>query len=395
MKAVVEVLLVLSLLVNAALVWVLLARRPTVRVPGPERRVEVPGPVRYVEVPGPERVVEVPGPERIVHVPGPERQVPGPERIVEVPGPERVVEVPGPERVVEVVKVKEVPVRSGPRFGSGPFPAAVPSAFPAGRDIAPDTVADGADLGHLRVRAGSQRGGRNRLDQRYRRDAFLTRVLPEFPRPVLLSAVAAGNPLGDWSYSAAGVLLSSLATQLGAFAEPLGRAMGQTPAADSVTGLLHTALRGTTGGLERLGHLRQAATGDVSADVLAVLSPLGQTETRHHLLFGTGAGTALLLRDGVWAQPLTLGARTPWTAARALPGGLELHWEQVPTRPGDLLVLCTGATADLVGRADVGAYLAETWSGGAPDLTAFLQDLGVRVTGADADRTLVCLWETA
>lgn len=383
MNTLVYVLLFLSLVGNGILAWVLLARRPTVQVPGPIQYVQVPGPTQYVEVPGPERVI--PGPERVVEIPGPERVV---EIPVHVPGPERTIEIP-------VVTIQEVPARSGRRFGSGPFPPAVPSAFPLGRDVAPDTAADGVDLGHLKVRAGSQRGGRNRLDQRHRRDAFLTRLLPEFPRPTLLSAVSAGNPLGSWSYSAADVLVNSLATQLGAFAEPLARAVWDAPSPDTVTELLRSTLRGTTGSLERLGHLRQAPAGDVAADVLAVLSPLGETESRSHLVFGTGAGVVLHLRDGVWAQPRPLGTRTSWTAERALPDGLQLHWEPVETLPGDLLVLCTGATADLLCRPDVGAHLAEGWRIGAPDLTAFLQDVGVQAAGADADRTLVCLWDRA
>ncbi|MFE6870436.1 hypothetical protein ACFVFS_28270 [Kitasatospora sp. NPDC057692] len=392
MNTVIVILLILSLIGNAVLTWFLVARRPTVQVPGQPQYIQVPGPEVVREVPGPVQYVEVPGPEVV-------REIPGPVQYVEVPGPEvvREVPVPGPERIVEVeiTRPVEVPARSGPRFGTGPFPVAVPSAFPIGRDVAPDTVVDGVDLGHLHVRAGSQRGGRNRLDQRFRRDAFLTRIVPEFPRQTLLSAVAAGNPLGAWSHSAADVLVNSLATQVGAFAEPLAYAMWEAHSPDTVSELLRSALRGTTGGLERLGHLRQAAPGDVSADLLAALSPLGQNpaETRRQLVFGTGNGTALLLRDGVWNEQLALGGRTAWAPERALPDGLELRWQPVDTRPGDLLVLCTGATAELLRRPDVGAYLAETWRVGAPDLTAFLHDLGVQAHGADTDRTLVCLWE--
>ncbi|GAA1387110.1 hypothetical protein GCM10009639_11810 [Kitasatospora putterlickiae] len=390
MNALTATLLILSVIGNAVLAWFLLVRRPTVQVPGP---------VRYVEVPGPEVVREMPGPIQYVDRPGPVEYVdrPGPIQYVDRPGPIEYVDRPGPERIVhvEVVKPVELPARSGPRFGAGPFPVAVPSAFPVGRDVAPDTVVDGVDLGHLHVRAGSQRGGRNRLDQRYRRDAFLTRIVPGFPRQVLLSAVAAGNPLGAWSYSAADVLVNSLATQVGAFAEPLAHAMWEAHSPDTVDELLRSTLRGTTGGLERLGQLRHATPGDASADLLAALSPLGQDPagSRRQLVFGTGGGRALLLRDGVWHERLALGGGTTWTAERALPDGLDLRWQPVDTRPGDLLVLCTGATAELLTRPDVGAFLAETWRAGAPDLTAFLHDLGVQAHGADADRTVVCLWE--
>ncbi|MFD3457065.1 protein phosphatase 2C domain-containing protein [Streptomyces sp. NPDC058691] len=380
METLVYVVLSVSLAGNALLLWALRRRRSPVEVPGPERmvRVEVPGPERIVrvDVPGPERVVQVPGPERMVKV-----EVPGPERIVRV-------EVPGPERVV----------RAGPapEFGAGPFPPAVPGGLALGRDGVHDTVVDGADLGSLHVRGGSLRGGRHRADQRFRRDAFLTRTLPEFPRPTLLSAVSAGNPLGLWSRTAAELLCESLGTQLDAFAKPLDTALTEGTegeSSDAVTDLLRTVLRGTASSLERLGHRHQADTRDVSADVLAVLSPLGETSVRRHLVLGTGAGVALLLRDGAWHPVLELAPDTAWPAGRALPAGCELRHQSVHTRPGDVLVLCTGATAELIRRPEVAKHLADAWAPGSPDLLGFLQQAGFRTAGADTDRTLVCLWE--
>ncbi|MFD9002284.1 protein phosphatase 2C domain-containing protein [Streptomyces sp. NPDC059582] len=379
------VVLGLSLLGNALLLRLLHRWRRQVEALAarPEQvRVEVREVVREVpvEVPGPERVVRVPGPERLV-------EVPGPERVVQVPGPERVVrvDVPGPERVVRVGAVSQ--------FGAGPFPTGVPGGLALGRDSVPDTVVDGADLGSLRVRGTSQRGGRNRADQRFRRDAFLTRILPEFPRPTLLSAVSAGHPLGRWSQAAAGLLCESLATQLGAFAKPLESALASDESAEAVTDLLRTAIRGTAGSLERLAHRHQAEAEDVSADVLAVLTPLGQTSVRRHLVLGTGSGVALLLRDRSWHPVLELGPDTAWTTARALPSGCELRRQSVATRPGDTLVLCTGATAELVRSPEVAKFLAETWRPGAADLLGFLQQTAFRTTGGDTDRTLVCLWE--
>lgn len=390
MNVLVLVVLGLSLLVNALLLGLLHRRRreAEARAARPEQvRVEV----REVpvEVPGPERVVRVPGPERLVEVPGPERvvEIPGPERVVRVPGPERVVrvDVPGPERVIRVGAVS--------RFGAGPFPMGVPGGLALGRDSVPDTVVDGADLGSLRVRGTSQRGGRNRADQRFRRDAFLTRILPEFPRPTLLSAVSAGHPLGRWSQAAADLLCESLATQIGAFAKPLESALASDESAEAVTDLLRTALRGTAGSLERLAHRHQAEAEDVSADVLAVLTPLGQTSVRRHLVLGTGSGVALLLRDRSWHPVLELGPDTAWTTARALPTGCALRHQSVDTRPGDTLVLCTGATAELVRSPEVAKFLAEAWRPGAADLVGFLQQTAFRTTGGDTDRTLVCLWE--
>ncbi|MEU6339333.1 protein phosphatase 2C domain-containing protein [Streptomyces sp. NPDC046977] len=369
METLVYVVLSVSLAGNALLLWAVRRRRPGA---GP---AEVAERIVRVEVPGPERVVQVPGPERMVKV-----EIPGPERIVRV-------EVPGPERVVRV--------GPAPEFGPGPFPLAVPGALALGRDGVHDTVVDGADLGPLHVRGGSLRGGRHRADQRFRRDAFLTRTLPEFPRPTLLSAVAAGNPLGLWSRTAAELLCESLGTQLDAFAKPLDTALADDASPETVTDLLRTALRGTANSLERLGHRHQADTRDVSADVLAVLSPLGETPVRRHLVLGTGTGVAFLLRDGAWHPVLELSESTAWSPGRALPAGCELRHRSVHTRPGDVLVLCTGATAELIRRPDVAKHLADAWTVGSPDLLGFLQQSAFRTAAADTDRTLVCLWETA
>ncbi|MET8679572.1 hypothetical protein ABZW18_18860 [Streptomyces sp. NPDC004647] len=365
---------------NALLGYWLAFRRPRVLVPGPVR-------TEYVEVPGPERVerVEVPGPVRT--------------EIVEVPGPERVerVEVPGPERIVAV--------HASPHIGEGPLPTAVGTGLPLERDTAADTVVDGADLGPLRVRATSQRGGRNRTDQRHRRDGLLLHTFRGFARPVLLSVAAAGNPVGQWSQAGAVLASKSLVTHLHTFAGPLEAALSGDGGQDTVTDLVRSTLRGAAKNLDRLADRHQVSPEQVSTEIVALLTPLGDAVGRRHLMFGAGSGEVLLHRQGRWStagSAVTGEGAGPvadtasWRADRALPvGESAAYWRTFETGPGDLVLVCTGATAQLFRRPETADFFAEVWSDGIPDLHQFLWQTGVRVPGAEADRTLICLWEAA
>ncbi|MFJ6213817.1 hypothetical protein ACIQGZ_10870 [Streptomyces sp. NPDC092296] len=282
-----------------------------------------------------------------------------------------------------------------------PAAEAVALGLPVDRDTAADTVLDGADLGSLCVRAVSQRGPRNRADHRHRRDAYLLHTFKEFPQPVLLSAVAAGNPVGSRSQEGALLACRSLATHLGALAAPLAAAVGDGSAAapdPELTGsLVRTALRGAAGNLDRLATRYQVGSGDVAVQLTALLSPLGDLRHRRHLLISVGSGGLRIRRDGAGGAWEDDGGPTApaWSAATALPGALTgdapaVRWRILETGPRDVLALGTGATLRLFTGS--GSALATAWHPEVPGLHRYLHDIAA-APGA-ADRTLVTLWDT-
>jgi hypothetical protein len=382
----------LALLIVALVAIVTLAvaarRRPRT-ILGPERIVRVPGPERIVEVkvPGPERRTEVPGPERIVEV-----KVPGPERRVEVevPGPERIVyrDVPGPE--VYVPNPKSVSPPAIAVFGNQPQVPVNPQALPLGLDSTPDTVVDGADLGPLLIRAVSVRGDRNRQDARFRGDAFLLHAFEgRFPRPVLLSVVAAGLGDGSWANAGAARFCRSLATALGERAGGIN-----TTWADSLEqGVLHDLLRSAT--QDAAGPLKELATvknTPLPTEFTAILTPLGDGGRRQHLIFGIGGGSVWRVRDGEWDRSFPPSDDVQTRAS--LPDTPEaVTWTTVETEPRDVLLLCTGAMAKLTQRVPVRDFFTQAWAPGAPHLTEFLWHMTFRAPAASDDRTAIGLWD--
>ncbi|MGW4028890.1 hypothetical protein ACWEFL_06120 [Streptomyces sp. NPDC004838] len=266
---------------------------------------------------------------------------------------------------------------------------------PADLDPVPDTEADGGDQGALRIRAASVRGLRHRRAAVPRRDAFVLRSYDgRFNRPFTLAALAAGNPVGNWAQIAARRTCLSLADQLAGQAGTLEQVLSGGDHG-VLRELLHSVVTGTADSLTRLAQSRNAAsTASVATDFVAVLSPMGDTEERDHLVFGVGPCGALRLRNGRWERlPL------PGTHANPAPspfdrGGRTLWYGTASTVPDDVLVLCSPATLDLLQNTHVQDFLGDQWSAGAPHLPEFLWQFGVRTRGAAGDRTAVCLWDS-
>jgi Protein phosphatase 2C len=380
-----DIFLGLLVVAVAAIAWLAVAvrRKPQV-IQGPERVVEIPGPVREVKV-------EVPGPERIVY-----RDVPGPVREVkvEVPGPVREVkvEVPGPERIVYRDPPAPEPLAAPAiaTIGGEPRVPVSPRALPLGLDATPDSIADGADLGPLLIRAASIRGDRNRLDARFRGDAFLLHAFEgRFPRPVLLSVVAEGMGYGGWASAGADRLCRSLATAL----DERAGGISTTWSEGSETNVLHNLLRSATqAAVLPLRELAKIKNTPLPTEFTAVLTPLGDVARRQHLIFGVGRGMVWRVRGDNWEVPYPAPDSSPSSAS--LPDEPEaVTWATVETEPGNTLLLCTGSMGKLTQRKLVQDFLTKAWSQGTPHLTEFLWQMTFRAPTAMDDRTVIGLWD--
>jgi hypothetical protein len=281
---------------------------------------------------------------------------------------------------------------------------AVPRELPLGRDTVADSIVDGADLGPLVVRAASVRGDRHRQDQGHRRDTVLLRMVEGFGVPVLLSTVAAGAPNGTLSQTAASSACQALALQLGHYASSLRERLFD-PARDAeLAGTLHVALHGVARSVQLVARgaaadlpSEERPTGDqpVSTSLFAVLSELGDRETRAHVVFGVGDGVVLRLRveDGEWTWS-TVFEPDPGTRLRRLPTDPEgFSWARFTSAPGNLVVLATRPVAELLQRKDLAEWFAQRWGNHQPYLTSFLSDVNIRVHSTGGDRSLVCLWD--
>ncbi|GAA1232850.1 hypothetical protein GCM10009665_23880 [Kitasatospora nipponensis] len=320
----------------------------------------------------------------------------------------RRVDLLGAEREQAVAEARALAVRLDELSESVPpvEDAANPSApreLPLGRDTAADSVVDGADLGALVVRAASVRGDRHREEKEHRRDCALLRLVDGFGAPVLLSSVAAGAPDGELSQSAATAACRALALQLGHYAPTLRERLFDPRADVELAGTLKVACQGVARSVRLVALGAGAEQADRAAEVggqadtslLAVLSELGDRESRRHVAFGVGDGVVLRLRsaqDGWEWQTLF----EPAAGARALrlPGSPEgVGWARFDTVPGDTVVVATRPVAELLQRADLAHWFARRWGGRQPYLTAFLSDLNIRVRSTGGDRSLACLWD--
>ncbi|MGP3999652.1 protein phosphatase 2C domain-containing protein [Streptomyces sp. 8N706] len=316
---------------------------------------------------------------------------------------ERLRNRPLPEPPAAPEPPPVLPGTMPPLAAAGASGTAEPMAgqVPAGLDPVPDTEVDAGDQGGLLLRAASVRGARHRRAAVHRKDAFLLRSYDgRFRRPFTLAAVAAGDPAGEWAQIAARRTCLSLADQLGSLAQTVERVVEGDGDEDLLRELLHTVVDGTVESLSHLARSRNAADpSDAATEFIALLSPVGDTDSRRHLVFGVGPCAAIRLRDGEWEVVFTpapaeasggaaeRSERTVQDTSEALRHGF------VETLPGDVLAVCSPAAARLLLDQDAREFLAEQWSDGAPHLAEFLWQMGVHVRGATADRTAVCLWE--
>ncbi|MFJ3233866.1 protein phosphatase 2C domain-containing protein [Streptomyces sp. NPDC086787] len=284
---------------------------------------------------------------------------------------------------------------------------AVPRELPLGRDSAADSVVDGADLGPLVVRAASVRGARHREDREHRRDAVQLRLAAGFGAPVLLSAVAAGDPDALLSQSGATAACRTLVTQLSSGANLFTNGPFAEDDDPSIGPALRSVLAGVANSVRLVARANTAGVvtarddAHVTTSLYGLLSELGDRRERRHLVFGIG--DVALLRLRVEGEPgnaprwTTLVTPDPALASRRLPGvapdGSDIVRLRVVTRPGDVLVLASGPMAQLLGREEVAEWFARRWHGRQPFLTTFLSDVNANIADKGGDRSLVCLWD--
>ncbi|WP_330347142.1 protein phosphatase 2C domain-containing protein [Streptomyces sp. NBC_00582] len=295
-------------------------------------------------------------------------------------------------------RLSEAEARGDAPFGPDEVSPAIPRRIPLGRDTTSDSSVDGADLGPVVVRAGSVRGDRSRDEGEHRRDAVLLRFAEELPTPTLLSVVAAGTPHGRWTQSAADRACRNLAAQVARYAEPLGRRLfTTTDSCDDLAPLLRTAFQGVAHSMRLLtrgeGPEGESDDSALGVAVTALLSRLGDSRQRDHVVFGVGDGALMLLRDGAWHSLFTPGTTAAEQGLRMPSAAAHVRCARVTTRPGDLLALCSAPMAELLLRPEAGAWFAGRWAGRQPYLTTFLSEVNVPARVAGGDRSVVCLWD--
>jgi hypothetical protein len=280
------------------------------------------------------------------------------------------------------------------------LPTATPGALPDTPDPVPDSTADGARLGRLVVRSAATRGERGRLDAMVRRNESWTSVLHKFEPPVLLSCVTSGVSASDRSYLGAAQACRSLHGRLTerATAVAIDAAWKNSDAhGDGVTAELQRLLRGIAAGvgnsLTLLANGRSLEPEELATDLIFLLSRLGDSPRRQHLVAGVGDGVLLrLTRDGEWSQETPAAGSVP----AVLPGNVDqVRLRQLATEPGDVLVLCSGTTAPFLQRDEEdGAVVRSDWNSGPPDIIRFLWHLNLADPVEREDRAAVAIWES-
>jgi hypothetical protein len=277
-----------------------------------------------------------------------------------------------------------------------------PQALPDAPDSLPDSTLDGARLGRMVVRAVAVRGEIGRLDAVVRRQATWVGALNKFDPPVLLSSVAAGLP--DSSHSQLGAVqacrslqgrLADRATATAVDAAWKEAESGTPGAEEELRKLLRGVLASVSGSLTRVAKERALAPEAVTTEFTFLLSQLGDTSRRRHLVAGVGGGVVLRLSpDGTWTTEYSEADDGDGQSRAALPDQADLvSWRTLNTGPGDLLVLCSATTASFLARDQVRADVTAGWRGGPPDLIRFLWYLSQRDQIRREDRAAVGIWE--
>jgi len=311
---------------------------------------------------------------------------------------------------VEVPQRVEVPVvRYVDREVRVPVPAAVepdhpldgreylgePNSLPDLPDAVPDSVADGARLGGVVVRAASVRGETSRQHADLRRQTMAIALLRRFDPPVLVSAIAAGHRTASRSQVGAAQVCRSVQTKLTDRARGIDTAWqaldrGEEGAAAELTELFREIAVALNDSLSLAAKGRNQPVAELSTELTCVMSRLGDMAQRPHLAFGVGAGPVLRLRAGGIDEVFN-----PGTAGAFLPGSEDrVGWTAFATAPHDVLVACSATTADFLRRDEVAAQTLAKWSGGdRPSTVAFLAQLSTAHQAYWDDRTAVGVWD--
>lgn len=291
-------------------------------------------------------------------------------------------------------------IQARPVFPPEPEPLpdlAAPRALPNVSDSEPDSTVDGARLGRLVVRAAATRGELNRLDGLGRRQAVAVTLLDKFEPPVLLSTVAAGLPSRKHSQLGAVQACRTLQGRLGDRGTALAidaawrdAEARSASAGDELRRLLRDVAAEVGKSLTVMAKGRNLEPEEVSTCLTFLLSRLGDTPRRHHLVAGLGGGALLQMSgEGKWS---TEYEEAPLPLA-GLPESADLlSCRTLESGPGDVLVLCSGTTASFLQRDKDKSGPALDWRAAPPDMVRFFWSLN-QADPAREDHAAVALWE--
>lgn len=305
------------------------------------------------------------------------------------------IDPPQPAPPAPVIRQEPTPPPAPAPLADLAAPRALPNLSNV-LDPQPDSTVDGARLGRMVVRAAATRGEFNRLDALVRRQAATVTVLSKFDPPVLLSCVAAGLPSSEHSHLGAVQACRTLHGRLNERAATLALdaawkdTNGAVSSADEdVRRLLRDAVAEVGKSLTLAAAGRNMEPEMVSTSLTFLLSRLGDTPRRQHLVASVGGGVLLRMSgEGTWS---TEYEATPPTAA--LPENADLvTWRAVNSGPHDVLVLCSATTASFLQRDKVKASLTAGWQGAPPDLVQFFWYLN-QADPAREDHAAVGIWE--
>lgn len=271
-----------------------------------------------------------------------------------------------------------------------------PAALPDVPDAVPDSLADGARLGTLTVRAASVRGDAARKNAKVRSQTAMVAVLGSFHPPTLMSVVTAGRPGALRPQIGAAQACRSLQHKLSDASVAVQAAWPTGGDSDNrLTEALRSVLRELASSLADAAKWRLLEPRDIATELTCVLTRLGDAPRRSHLAFSVGTGQVLLLRPGAAPRSvLAIADGGGRRSAATLPGDPDkVRWARFETEPGDLVLACTATTATLAGRQGFRDQVTTEWLEAPPALTRFLAQLNFADQIRTEDRAMVALWE--
>ena len=308
------------------------------------------------------------------------------------------VPVEVPREVIKTVEViKPVPQQEPEVPADSMHHVGDPQVLPDVPDSLPDSTLDGARFGRLVVRAGSVRGDSSRQNGSVRKQTTSLSILTEFATPVLVACVATGrDDSPSHGQLGAAQVCRSLKEKLAERASALELAWekAETGQGEELNDLLYGVAVALNGPLIQVARERELGREAVATELLFLLTQLGDTDSRRHLVAGVGAG-ALLRLSAAGACTTEFQASQSDGRPAMLPGRPDaIAHQTLRTGPGETLLLCSRTGAAYVRRAMERGTISREWSAGPPQMTRFLWQLSLPDQVERRDRSLVGLWET-
>jgi hypothetical protein len=276
----------------------------------------------------------------------------------------------------------------------GGLPPVEPTGLPRGPDVVPDSAVDGANLGSITVRAASIRGDHHRQEPNFRQETYTIQPLTDkFDVPNLVSVVATGNPNSSVAQDCAALACRSVVTQLSKLSGGINAAWNGQPGTEQLQELLHPVYNAVASRLVELAESRQVPEAESAVKLICLVSQLGDTSQRRHLAFGIGGGGIFRCTDQGCESIFSAHEESLGKPAALPARHQEFRVSMVQSQKGEILLVTSPATMQVITNSDSGTFFAQQWRNGPRDLVEFLWQFSARTPETAKDRTVVCLWD--